>query len=77
MRGWIHDKEIREFSIDGAGMHLLRPFRHVTGILSGTPVHVSPADIKRIWTLYEAETNARAQERSKAISGDVRSTILE
>jgi circadian clock protein KaiC len=55
MRGSIHEKEIREFTIDQNGMHIGRPFRHVTGILAGTPVHISPADIERIWTLFEAE----------------------
>lgn len=64
MRGSIHDKEIREFTIDGTGMHLGRPFRHVTGILAGTPVHISPADIERIWTLFEADS--KFDERPKA-----------
>jgi circadian clock protein KaiC len=59
MRGSIHEKEIREFSIDQQGMHLGRPFRHVTGILAGTPVHVAPGDVERIWTLFDAETSAR------------------
>jgi len=35
MRGSLHDKEIREFTIDGEGMHVGDPFREVTGILSG------------------------------------------
>ena len=35
MRGSVHDKEIREFTIDGQGMHIGGPFREVTGILSG------------------------------------------
>jgi circadian clock protein KaiC len=35
MRGSVHDKEIREFTIDGQGMHIGAPFRQVTGILSG------------------------------------------
>jgi circadian clock protein KaiC len=55
MRGSIHDKDIREFTIDGAGMHMGRPFRHVTGILTGAPVHVSPADVERVWTHFEQE----------------------
>ena len=59
MRGSIHEKEIREFTIDQGGMHLGRPFRHVTGILAGTPVHVAPGDIERVWTLFDAETAAR------------------
>ncbi len=55
MRGSIHDKEIREFTIDHAGMHLGRAFRNVTGILAGAPVHVSPSDVERIWELFDEE----------------------
>jgi circadian clock protein KaiC len=58
MRGSIHDKDIREFNIDQGGMHLGRAFRNVTGILAGTPVHVSPNDIERIWELFDSEKNA-------------------
>jgi circadian clock protein KaiC len=67
MRGSVHDKDIREFTIDQDGMHLGRPFRHVTGILAGTPVHVSPGDIERIWSHFDAE-NARAEESESARS---------
>lgn len=59
MRGSIHEKDIREFTIDREGMHLGRAFRHVTGILAGTPVHVSPADIERIWTSFDRDMSAR------------------
>src|SRR5688572_30725641 len=62
MRGSVHDKAIREFNIDASGMHLGRAFRHVTGILAGTPVHVSPGDIERIWSMFE-EDKARSEER--------------
>lgn len=47
MRGSWHDKEIREFSIDGAGMHIGETFRNMTGILSGNPTRqtdISPDD---------------------------------
>ena len=37
MRGSVHDKGIREFTIDGKGMHLGPAFRNVTGIMSGMP----------------------------------------
>jgi len=37
MRGSLHDKDILEFTIDGTGMHLGKPFRDVTGILAGNP----------------------------------------
>jgi circadian clock protein KaiC len=62
MRGSTHDKDIREFTIDGDGMHLGRPFRHVTGILAGTPVHVGPADVERVWEHFDAES-ARIEEK--------------
>lgn len=65
MRGSLHDKGIREFTIDARGMHFGRPFRNVTGILAGTPVHVSPADIERIWSQLDAEvgTGRRGTDR--------------
>jgi circadian clock protein KaiC len=59
MRGSIHDKDIREFTIDQRGMHLGRAFRNVTGILAGTPVHISPSDIERIWEMFDAEKQPR------------------
>jgi circadian clock protein KaiC len=59
MRGSLHDKAIREFNIDQKGMHLGRPFRNVTGILAGSPVHVSPADIERIWSHFDHEVERR------------------
>ncbi|MGF1578687.1 MAG: circadian clock protein KaiC [Gemmataceae bacterium] len=44
MRGSQHDKEIREFTIDSGGMHIGRPFRNITGVLSGNPVYRSFED---------------------------------
>ena len=41
MRGSEHDKDIREFVIDGKGMHIGKPFRNVAGILSGNPIQVT------------------------------------
>ncbi|HET7234700.1 MAG TPA: circadian clock protein KaiC [Longimicrobium sp.] len=38
MRGSAHDHDIREYTIDGKGMHILGPFRDVSGVLSGNPV---------------------------------------
>ncbi|HET6817498.1 MAG TPA: circadian clock protein KaiC [Mycobacteriales bacterium] len=38
MRGSKHDHDIREFTIDGSGMHIGVPFRNVRGILSGRNV---------------------------------------
>lgn len=55
MRGSMHDKRIRQFTIDADGMHLGRPFRNITGILAGSPVPISPGDIERIWSNYDVE----------------------
>jgi circadian clock protein KaiC len=37
MRGSTHDKRIREFTIDGSGMHVGGGFRGLSGILGGLP----------------------------------------
>jgi circadian clock protein KaiC len=57
MRGSTHDKSIRAFTIDGTGMHLGRPFQNVTGILAGTPVHLSPGDLERLWSHHDSEVS--------------------
>lgn len=35
MRGSMHDHRVREFTIDGTGLHIGNPFRTLSGILSG------------------------------------------
>jgi circadian clock protein KaiC len=72
MRGSIHDKGIREFTIDQKGMHLGRPFRNVTGILAGTPVHISPSDVERIWSHFDAELGDRRRDVPAADSAERR-----
>jgi circadian clock protein KaiC len=62
MRGSMHDKRIREFTINRDGMHVGRPFRNITGILAGKPVRVSPADVERVWSDFEAESPERARK---------------
>jgi circadian clock protein KaiC len=53
MRGSMHDKDIREFYIDGQGMHIGKAFRNLTGILSGNFMHISQdANEDRISTLF-------------------------
>jgi circadian clock protein KaiC len=52
MRGSAHDKDIREFNIDGSGMHIGKPFRRVAGILAGNPVHVAAQEIDRISGMF-------------------------
>jgi circadian clock protein KaiC len=55
MRGSLHDKDIREFSIDQEGMHIGRPFRNVGGILAGNPVQLPQAEIDRVAELFSDE----------------------
>ena len=57
MRGSHHDKEIREFTIDGGGMHIGRPFRNISGILSGQFTHVTPSEIERLGAMFREEEN--------------------
>jgi circadian clock protein KaiC len=52
MRGSQHDKGIREFNIDGNGMHIGKPFRNVSGILAGRPVHVDVNEIDRLGEMF-------------------------
>jgi hypothetical protein len=55
----VHDRGIREFTIDRNGMHLGRRFRNVTGILAGAPVHLSPADLERAWVEHDHTVSGR------------------
>jgi circadian clock protein KaiC len=40
MRGTQHEKNIREYVIDGGGMHIRDAFRGVHGILTGSPTYM-------------------------------------
>lgn len=53
MRGSRHDKDIREFTIDGHGMHIGKPFRNVAGILSGNIVHIARDGDERVRDLFQ------------------------
>jgi len=53
MRGSMHDKDIRSFTIDGGGMHIGKPFRNVTGILSGNFTYITPNELTRMSNLFE------------------------
>ena len=55
MRGSMHDKDIREFTIDGSGMHVGKSFQNVTGILSGHLVYIDPRnrEIDRMGNLFQ------------------------
>lgn len=53
MRGSMHDKDIREFTIDHQGMHIGYPFRNVTGILAGTPMYTTQNEVERLTNLFD------------------------
>lgn len=53
MRGSMHDKDIREFTIDNRGMHIGHPFRNVTGILAGTPMYTTQSEVERLTNLFD------------------------
>jgi circadian clock protein KaiC len=55
MRGAMHDKQIREFSIDNTGMHIGNPFRNIIGILTGHPQHVTEDEVDRMSSLFQEE----------------------
>lgn len=56
MRGSMHEKQIREFTIDGKGMHVGKPFRNVTGIIAGHLTSVSDDELNRISALFSEES---------------------
>ena len=55
MRGSQHDKNIREFTIDGQGMHIGQPFRNVGGILAGNPTQFDTSEISRLGGMFEGD----------------------
>jgi circadian clock protein KaiC len=65
MRGSAHDKAIREFTIGKGGMQMGRPFRNVTGILTGAPMHISPGDVERVWSQYDKDVGDRRRPESR------------
>lgn len=54
MRGSMHNKDIREFMIDGAGMHVGKPFRNVSGILTGQAHQIAPLEQERLEDLFKS-----------------------
>jgi circadian clock protein KaiC len=76
MRGSWHDKAIREFTIGKGGMTMGRAFRNVTGILAGAPVHVSPADVERVWGQFDAESGGTVTDdiAARRTTGERRAT---
>jgi circadian clock protein KaiC len=56
MRGTFHDKGIREYMIDGNGLHVLAPFKGVHGILSGTPTYTYVDERARLGEMFSPAT---------------------
>ncbi|MBF0283169.1 MAG: circadian clock protein KaiC [Magnetococcales bacterium] len=53
MRGSMHEKDIREFTIDDKGMHIGKPFRNIIGILTGRPEFISTGEMERVGRLFK------------------------
>jgi circadian clock protein KaiC len=70
MRGSTHDKDIREFTIDGKGMHIGKPFRNISGILSGHFTHRPPSEMERLSEMFKDENAATAHARDIQVSRD-------
>jgi len=58
MRGSTHEKSIREFTIDNKGMHIGKPFRNISGILSGHFMHLPPGEIERLHEMFKDDIDA-------------------
>jgi circadian clock protein KaiC len=59
MRGTFHDKDIREYEIDGNGMHIKAPFRGVHGILTGTPTYTFDDERSRLGRMFGGAVEER------------------
>lgn len=59
MRGSWHDKQIREFGIDGNGMHIREPFRGINGILAGTPTYTFLSEKAQVDQLFDTGRDVR------------------
>jgi len=53
MRGSMHDKSIREYSIGSQGMVIGKPFRNVSGILAGNITHTPDGEMERVSDLFQ------------------------
>jgi circadian clock protein KaiC len=53
MRGSVHNKQIREFTIDGKGMHIGDSFKNITGILAGSPSYLQSEEFERLSHMFE------------------------
>ncbi|MCQ8782960.1 circadian clock protein KaiC [Mangrovibrevibacter kandeliae] len=55
MRGTQHQKDIREYLIDGEGMHIRDAFRGVHGIMTGTPTYMFTREREQLSDMFTAK----------------------
>lgn len=55
MRGSMHDKDIREFFINEQGLSLGKPFRNISGILTGASLRQAPSEFNRLNAMFKDE----------------------
>jgi circadian clock protein KaiC len=53
MRGSQHDKQVREFTIDGKGLHIGDPFKNVQNIILGIPSISGPSDKEQLEEMFQ------------------------
>lgn len=53
MRGSQHDKQIREFTIDGQGLHIGKPFKNVQNIVLGIPSSTAPSESEQLEEMFQ------------------------
>jgi circadian clock protein KaiC len=54
VRGSAHQREVREYIIDGSGMHVRNPFRNVHGIITGTPSYAFGDEKARLDDMFDS-----------------------
>lgn len=55
MRGSMHDKSIREYTIDGHGYSIGKAFTNISGILAGNVLHIATREVDRVGALFEEQ----------------------
>jgi circadian clock protein KaiC len=58
MRGSMHEKEIRELMIDQTGMHIGKPFRNITGVLTGRPEYLDMTELEMLDRMFRVESKS-------------------
>lgn len=53
MRGSQHEKNVREFTIDGQGLHIGTPFKNVENIILGIPTRATVSEIEQLGDMFE------------------------